>query len=69
MPIAFWQNSTGLSADVIKRMSITVYYIWQPELQIKHAQTKHIVGLSLNFELKPGAGNQKDKKLNVIPEF
>ncbi|WP_461090472.1 hypothetical protein [Spirosoma gilvum] len=50
-------------------MSITVYYIWQPELQIKHAQTKHIVGLSLNFELKPGAGNQKDKKLNVIPEF
>jgi hypothetical protein len=68
LPIAFWQNSTGLSADITKRISVTAYYIWQPELRIKNAQTKNIVGLSLNFELKPGSG-KKEKKQDDIPQF
>ncbi|GAB3701975.1 hypothetical protein GCM10027592_30840 [Spirosoma flavus] len=69
LPIAFWQNSAGLSVDVSKRISLTTYYIWQPELQIKHAQTKHIVGLSLNVELKTGNQTKKEKKPKSIPQF
>ena len=69
LPIAFWQNSVGLSVDITKRTSVTAYYIWQPELHIDNPQTLNIAGLSLNFEIKPGKGNKKEKNQDNIPQF
>ncbi|WP_337042810.1 DUF2490 domain-containing protein [Emticicia sp. 17c] len=59
--IRFWQNAAGLSYEYMKNKKATLYYIWQPEVNQKHPHTNHIVGLSLDFEVKPYKKKKKKK--------
>lgn len=58
--IAFWQNNAGISYEYKKNKSVTLYYSWQPEVNKKHPDTIHVLGLSFDFEVKPN--NKKSKK-------
>ncbi|AFK02057.1 Protein of unknown function DUF2490 [Emticicia oligotrophica DSM 17448] len=50
---SFWQNSVGLTYEYNKNKYATIYYIWQPEVNKKYPDTNQILGLSLEFEIKP----------------
>lgn len=58
--IAFWQNNAGISYEYKKNKSVSLYYSWQPEVNKKHPDTIHVLGLSFDFEIKPN--NKKGKK-------
>lgn len=58
--IAFWQNNAGISYQYKKNKSVILYYSWQPEVNKKHPDTIHVVGLGFDFEVKPN--NKKSKK-------
>jgi predicted porin len=49
----WWQNSAGVKYEYSKGKKINLYYIWQPDYSRKNFSTNHIVGLSLDFTIKP----------------
>lgn len=61
--IAFLQNNAGLSYEYIKNKKVSLYYSWQPEVNKKRPDTIHVLGLSFDFEVKPGKKKNKKNKL------
>lgn len=52
--IDWWQNSAGIKYEFIKNIKANLYYIWQPDYSHKkYTQTNHIIGLDLEFTIKP----------------
>lgn len=49
----WWQNSVGLKYEYAKRKKINLYYIWQPDYSKKLFRTINIIGLGLDFTIKP----------------
>ena len=54
LKIDWWKNSAGFKYEFAKNMKLNLYYIWQPDFtHKKYALTNHIVGVDLEFTLKP----------------
>ena len=52
--IIWWQNSAGLKYELTKGFKVNLYYLWQPDFSHKkHPYTNHIIGLDLEFTIKP----------------
>ncbi|MFN8355936.1 MAG: DUF2490 domain-containing protein [Spirosomataceae bacterium] len=49
----WWQNSAGIKYEFSKGKKINLYYIWQPDYSHKTFRTNHIVGIDLEFTIKP----------------
>lgn len=48
-----WQNSAGISYEYRKNKTATLYYMWQPEVNKTYPDTRNILGISFDFEIKP----------------
>jgi Protein of unknown function (DUF2490) len=49
----WWRNSVGLKYEYAKRKKINLFYIWQPDYSKKLFRTINIIGLGLDFTIKP----------------
>lgn len=48
----FWRNRAGISYEYMKNKSVSLYYIWQPDVNKKYPDTKNILGINFNFGIK-----------------
>lgn len=51
--VSWWQNSLGFKYEYAKRQKINPYFIWQPDFTYKTLRTNYIVGIDLEFTIKP----------------
>lgn len=48
----FWRNRANISYEYLKNKSVSLYYIWQPDVNKKYPDTKNILGINFNFGIK-----------------
>lgn len=48
----FWRNRAGISYEYMKNKSVSLYYIWQPDVNKNYPDTKNILGINFNFGIK-----------------
>ncbi|WP_394991119.1 DUF2490 domain-containing protein [Emticicia sp.] len=48
----FWRNRAGITYEYMKRKSVNLFYIWQPDVNKKYPDTKNIVGINFIFGIK-----------------
>lgn len=48
----FWRNRAGISYEYLKNKSVSLYYIWQPDVNKNYPDTKNILGINFNFGIK-----------------
>ncbi|MDF7821445.1 DUF2490 domain-containing protein [Runella sp. MFBS21] len=60
-----WQNSVGLKYEFIKNQVLNPYFIWQPILATNNAKQNFIMGLDLEFSIKPFKKSKHKKKLTT----
>ncbi|WP_428657941.1 DUF2490 domain-containing protein [Runella sp.] len=58
-----WQNSIGFKYEFLKNQKLNPYFIWQPDYSHKkYMLTNYIVGLDIEFSVKPFKKSKKNKK-------